>query len=167
MTDRTGTEPIRRVEARVHQPSGGPLWIGPAIGLFVGLCGLIGAALFVGVKPIDRGSIVQPTALLITITPSPIVPAAVARPTILPTATPAGLYVGGTAIVTGTESVLRLRSDPGLQTTTLKTVLDRIRLTILEGPREVDGLIWWRVHDPADGAEGWAAQDYLQPSTSR
>ncbi len=166
MTDRTGTEPIHRVEARAHRPSGGPLWIGPAIGLFVGLCGLIGAALVVGLKPIDPGSIAQPTALVITITPSPIVPTATERPTLPPTAKPAGLYVGGVAIVSGTGSSLRLRSDPGLQTTTLKTVSDGVRLIILEGPREADGLVWWRLHDPADGAEGWAAQDYLQPSTS-
>jgi Bacterial SH3 domain len=157
-------EPIRRVEARAHQPNGGPLWIGPAIGLIVGLCGLIGAALFVSFKPINQGSIAQPTALVITITPSPIAPTVTARPTLPPTATPEGLYVGDAAIVSGTGSSLRLRSDPGLQATTLKTVLDGVQLTILEGPREADGVIWWRLHDPADGAEGWAAQDYLQPS---
>ncbi len=164
MTDRTGTEPIRRVEARAHQPSGGPLWIGPAIGLLVGLCGLIGAALAVSLKPIDHGSIAQPTALVITITPSPIVPTSTAQPTLPPTVTPEELYVGGAAIVNGTGSSLRLRSDPGLQATTLKTVLDGVQLTILEGPREANGLIWWRLHDPADGAEGWAAQDYLSPA---
>jgi SH3 domain-containing protein len=158
------TDPIRHVEARSHQPTGGPLWLGPAIGLFVGLCGLIGFGLYLGLHPIDQGSIAQPTALVITITPSPIVPTATIRPTLPPTAAPHGLYIGGVAIVTGTGSALRLRSDPGLQSTTLKTVADGVRLTILEGPREADNLIWWRLHDPADGAEGWAAQDYLSPS---
>ena len=81
-----------------------------------------------------------------------------------PTATPEGLFTGGDAIVSGTGSALRLRSDPGLQSTTLKTVTDGTRLKILEGPREADGLRWWRMQDPSDGAEGWAAETYLTPA---
>ena len=72
--------------------------------------------------------------------------------------------IGGQAQVAGTQGDgLRLRSDPGLQTTTLKTVLDGAQLLILDGPRDVDGITWWRLRDPADGAEGWAAQLYLIP----
>jgi hypothetical protein len=131
--------------------------------LIVGLCGLIGFGLYLSLRPVDQTVIAPSTAVVITITPSPIVPTATAQPVLLPTATPQGLYIGGEAIVTGTGSALRLRSDPGLQSTTLKTVSDGTRLTILEGPRTADELIWWRLRDPADGAEGWAAQDYLTP----
>ena len=102
-------------------------------------------------------------------TPASSAPTATLPPTVgppSPTPTPEGLYIGGVAVVNGTGSALRLRSDPGLQTTTLKTVIDGKRLTILEGPREADGLIWWRLRDPSDGAEGWAAQEYLAPATS-
>jgi hypothetical protein len=53
-----------------------------------------------------------------------------------------------------------------LQSTTLKTVIDGTRLLILEGPREADGLRWWRLQDRADGAEGWAAETYLTPPTT-
>jgi hypothetical protein len=94
-----------------------------------------------------------------------VVPTATPLPTPVPSPTPQGLYIGGAAIVSGTGSALRLRSDPGLQTTTLKTITDGTRLQILEGPRQADGLIWWRLRDPSDGAEGWAAQTYLVPST--
>jgi hypothetical protein len=131
--------------------------------MLVGLCGLIGFGLYLGLRPIDQTSSASATAIVITSTPSPIIPTATARPVLLPTATPQGLYIGGVAIVVGTGSALRLRSDPGLQSTTLKTVSDGTHLTILEGPRTVDDLIWWRLHDPSDGAEGWAAQDYLSP----
>jgi hypothetical protein len=160
---RLDTEPIQRIEARSRRPSGGPVWLGPALGFIIGLCGLIGFGLYLGLHPIDQTSIASSTAIVITITPSPIVPTATARPTLPPTAAPQGLYIGGFAIVTGTGSSLRLRSDPGLQSTTLKTISDGTRLTILEGPRTADELIWWRLRDPADGAEGWAAQDYLSP----
>ncbi len=156
------TEPIQRVEARAHRPTGAPIWLGPIIGVIMGICGLIGLGAYLVLKPIDQPA-PDRSALVITVTPSPIVPTATPQPTLPPTATPQGLYVGGEVIVTGTGSSLRLRSDPGLQSTTLKTVLDGAQLKILEGPREADGLIWWRLHDPSDGAEGWAAQDYLAP----
>jgi hypothetical protein len=165
------TQPVRRVQARAHQATGGAVWIGPAIGLIVGLCGLIGFGLLIALRPAPAASEAnRPTAILATITPSPVVPTPTPRPSAtpspgpLPSATPEGLYVGGIAMVSGTGSVLRLRSDPGLQTTTLKTIEDGTRLQILEGPRDADGLTWWRLRDLSDGAEGWAAQDYLLPS---
>lgn len=110
--------------------------------------------------------------VVVTVTPTPIVPTATPRPTDVPqptpapTATPEGLFAGGEAIVSGTGSALRLRSDPGLQSTTLKTVSDGTRLKILEGPREADDLRWWRMQDQSDGAEGWAAETYLTPATT-
>ena len=163
---------VRRVRARANRPTGGALWLGPAIGLALGLCALLAFALIIGLRPLPAGPAIdaqRPTAIVVTITPSPVIPTATLPPTVVPpspTPTPEGLYIGGVAVVNGTGSALRLRSDPGLQTTTLKTVIDGKRLTILEGPREADGLIWWRLRDPSDGAEGWAAQEYLAPATS-
>jgi len=73
--------------------------------------------------------------------------------------------IGGYAQVSGTQGdALRLRSDPGLQTTTLKTIPEGARLQIVDGPRDADNITWWRLRDPSDGAEGWAAQLYLAPS---
>jgi hypothetical protein len=128
----------------------------------------LGAAIVT--RPIG-GSAVQSPLVVLTVTPTPIVPTAtlrptdVPRPTLAPTVTPEGLFVGGEVIVSGTGSALRLRSDPGLQSTTLKTVTDGTRLKILEGPRDADDLRWWRLQDPSDGAEGWAAETYLTPAT--
>ena len=161
-------QPVRRVQARVYRPVGGALWLGPAIGLGFGLCALLALGLLIGARPLSTdlsASALRPTAILATITPSPVVPTATPLPTPIPSPTPQGLHIGGAAMVSGTGSALRLRSDPGLQTTTLKTITDGTRLQILEGPRQADGLIWWRLRDPSDGAEGWAAQTYLVPST--
>ena len=97
-------------------------------------------------------------------TPAPPTPTLISATAIVASPTPEGLHVGGHAQVAGTQSDgLRLRSDPGLQTTTLLTIQDGTVLSILDGPREADGIRWWRLRSVADGAEGWAAQDYLVP----
>ena len=163
------------MQARARRPGGAVWWLGPIIGLVLGVCGLIGFGGLINLKPLSTTlDLPPPTALVITITPSPVIPtptlAPVAGP-IAPTAvvaspTPAGLYIGGGAVVAGTGSSLRLRSDPGLQSTTLKTVDDGTRLKILEGPREADGLTWWRLQDATDGAQGWAAEKFLTPATT-
>jgi hypothetical protein len=166
------TQTIRRVQPRSQRPSGGPLWLGPAIGCLTGLCAVIAIGAVIVLRP-AQNSAVQVPLVVVTTTPTPIVPTAtlrptdVPRPTPAPTATPEGLYVGGEAVVSGTGSALRLRSDPGLQSTTLKTVTDGTRLKILEGPRDADNLRWWRMQDPTDGAEGWAAETYLTPASGQ
>ena len=139
----------------------------------VGVCGLIGFGGLISLKPLSSASrMPPPTARVITITPLPVIPTATLAPTaiipivVVASPTPIGLYRGGAAIVAGTGSTLRLRSDPGLQSTTLKTVHDGTRLKILEGPRAADGFTWWRMEDPADGAQGWAADQFLTPATS-
>jgi hypothetical protein len=148
------------------------LWLGPLLGCATGLCVVIAVGALIVWRPWSGTDAVQVPLVVVTVTPSPIVPTAtlrptdVPRPTLAPTATPEGLYVGGEAIVSGTGSALRLRSDPGLQSTTLKTVADGTQLKILEGPRDADDLRWWRMQDPTDGAEGWAAETYLTPATA-
>lgn len=169
----TTTQTIRRVQPRSQRASGGPLWLGPLLGCATGLCVVIAIGALIIFRPINTSESVQVPLVVVTVTPTPIVPTATLRPTdvpqptIAPTATPEGLFVGGEAIVSGTGSALRLRSDPGLQSTTLKTVSDGTRLKILEGPRDADELRWWRMQDPTDGAEGWAAETYLTPATGQ
>ncbi len=165
------TQTVRRVQPRSQRPSGGPLWLGPVLGCMTGLCAVIALGALIVFRPIQGNGTVQVPLVVVTVTPTPVVPTATLRPTDIPrptpapTATPEGLFVGGEAIVSGTGSTLRLRSDPGLQSTTLKTVSDGTRLKILEGPRDADNLRWWRMQDPTDGAEGWAAETYLTPVT--
>jgi len=166
------TQTIRRVQPRSQRASGGPLWLGPSIGCLTGLCAVIAIGALIVFRPTSGNGTVQVPLVVVTVTPTPIVPTATLRPTDVPqptpapTATPEGLFVGGEAMVSGTGSALRLRSDPGLQSTTLKTVADGTRLKILEGPRESDGLRWWRMQDQTDGAEGWAAETYLTPAST-
>ena len=167
------TKTVRRVKARSQRPSGGPLWLGPALGCLVGLCAVVAIGAVIVSHPFKGNNTVESPLIVVTVTPTPIIPTATRRPTLPPvvtsalTATPEGLFIGGEAIVTGTGSSLRLRSDPGLQSTTLKTVSDGARLKILEGPRDADNLRWWRLHDPVDGAEGWAVEKYLTPATTQ
>jgi hypothetical protein len=135
-----------------------------------GLCAVIVLGLIIAAQPFKGTRAVQPPLVVVTVTPTPFVPTATPPPTTIPTVTPPpsptpeGLFVGGKAVVSGTGSALRLRSDPGLQATTLKTVSDGTVLKILEGPREADNLRWWRMQDETDGAEGWAAETYLTPA---
>jgi len=166
------TQTVRRVQPRSQRPSGGPVWLGPALGCFIGLCAVVAIGALIAFRPFMGTNVVESPLIVVTVTATPIIPTATARPTVrpaatmAPTPTPDGLYIGGGAIVAGTGSALRLRSDPGLQATTLKTVSDGARLKILEGPRDADNLRWWRLQDPSDGAEGWAAERYLTPATS-
>jgi hypothetical protein len=148
------------------------LWLGPVLGCLTGLCAVIALGTLIMTRPFQGSSPVESPLIVVTVTATPIIPTATARPTVVlaatsaPTPTPEGLYIGSDAIVTGTGSSLRLRSDPGLQSTTLKTVSDGTRLKILEGPRDADDLRWWRLQDPVDGAEGWAVEQYLIPATT-
>jgi hypothetical protein len=166
------TQTVRRVQPRSQRPSGGPLWLGPALGCFTGLCAVVAIGALIAFRPFKGTNTIESPLIVVTVTATPIIPTATARPTVVlpatiaPTPTPEGLYSGGEAIVTGTGSALRLRSDPGLQSTTLKTVSDGTRLKILEGPRDADDLRWWRLQDPVDGAEGWAVEKYLTPATA-
>jgi hypothetical protein len=138
------------------------------IGGAIGACLVLAFAMWIGAgRTAGPASSVRPTAIVVTATPSPVVPTptALQTPTPLPPPTPDQLTVGGYARVSGTGGdTLRLRSDPGLQTTTLKTVPEGSVLLILDGPRDADDIAWWRLRDPSDGAEGWAAQLYLAPS---
>jgi hypothetical protein len=166
----SATQTVRRVKARSQRQSGGPLWLGPALGCLAGLCAMVAIGAVIVSRPFKGNNVVESPLIVVTVTATPISPATTRRPTLppvvtsAPTATPEGLYIGGEATVTGTGSTLRLRSDPGLQSTTLKTVSDGARLKILEGPRDADDLRWWRLQDPADGAQGWAAEKYLIPA---
>lgn len=172
LTPEPTTQAVRRVTARSQRPSGGPLWLGPLLGCLAGLCAVVTVGALIVFRPFKGTGAVESPLVVVTVTATPIIPTVTPRPTTIPsstlapTITPDGLYIGGSAIVAGTGSALRLRSDPGLQATTLKTVSDGVRLKILEGPRDADGLRWWRMQDQSDGAEGWAAEKYLTPATT-
>jgi hypothetical protein len=160
--------PIRRItHTRAGLPLEWSLLSAVLIGGAIGACAVIGLALWLGARGSAQSQIAWPTAAVVTVTPTPIAPTPTASPAPPALPTPDSLFVGGYAQVSGTGGdALRLRADPGLQTTTLKTIPDGARLLILDGPRDADGIIWWRLRDPSDGAEGWAAELYLAPAGS-
>ncbi len=78
-----------------------------------------------------------------------------------PTPTPEGIAPGVMVVVKGTQGVgLNIREQP----TTYAKILGHARegtvLKVLDGPRESDGYVWWKLQTP-DGIEGWGAEDWL------
>jgi hypothetical protein len=87
-------------------------------------------------------------------------------PTIDPFATatsPAGIAIGNYVQITGTEGQgLRIRADPGLGGEFQFLAYDAEVFVVQEGPREVDGYVWWYLVAPYDETRvGWAAADFL------
>ncbi|HSL42371.1 MAG TPA: hypothetical protein VK897_02995 [Anaerolineales bacterium] len=87
-------------------------------------------------------------------------------PTIDPFATPtapAGIAIGNYAQITGTEGQgLRIRAAPGLDGEFQFLAYDSEVFVVQDGPREVDGYVWWYLVAPYDETRvGWAAADFL------
>jgi uncharacterized protein YgiM (DUF1202 family) len=56
----------------------------------------------------------------------------------------------------GTPQRLNLRSEPGTSADIVHKLYNGDRVTLLEGPRQADGHVWWNVRCE-DGTGGWAA----------
>jgi len=67
-----------------------------------------------------------------------------------------GAYrIGVIAQVQTTDNdVLNLRNGPGLNFPRLGTIPSGTMVTLIDGPQNADGLIWWKVRLP-NGTEGW------------
>ncbi|WP_129671870.1 SH3 domain-containing protein [Candidatus Chloroploca sp. Khr17] len=99
------------------------------------------------------------------IPPTTVVERPTSRPILQPTAIPPAapvlepelvLAVGRTArIVNLNGTVLRARASPGL-TEVVARLPDASEVTLVEGPVEADGYVWWRVE--AAAGTGWVAQ---------
>lgn len=86
--------------------------------------------------------------------PGPPVPGA--TPTLLPTPGPA-LYPGLLAYVqTLEDTFLNLRSAPSLSSAVLALLAGGSQLTLLEGPLEAEGFVWWKVR--VGQREGWVVE---------
>jgi hypothetical protein len=80
------------------------------------------------------------------------------QPTPLPSLFPA-LSVGmEVRVQTVGGEILNLRRGPGKKFEIVRYLKNKERLFLLEGPKEVEGLSWWRV-SAADGSEGWAVEN--------
>ncbi len=109
-----------------------------------------------GVAPVPPTPGASPTAAAsaVALAPAPAAP----TPTVTPTPAPS-LQVGGRArVVNVGESTLRARAEPGLAGAIriVARFSQDAEVTIVEGPREADGLIWWRISGAA--GEGWSAE---------
>jgi hypothetical protein len=120
-------------------------------------------------QPPTRTAEVMPTNTLTLFTEAPVV-----TPTdtvVLPVETsPAGetpteIETGAQVIVQGTAGVgLNLRAEPSTQGRVVANAREGTELTVLEGPQEADGYVWWNVRTP-DGREGWGAARWLALKT--
>lgn len=91
--------------------------------------------------------------------------------TLIPSATPTSIFflpegvigVGAYVQVTGTEGAgLRMRSEPGLDSTVNFTALDAEVFLVIDGPIDADGYTWWYLEAPYDQTRnGWSAGDFL------
>ncbi len=78
-----------------------------------------------------------------------------------PTQPPTELGPGALVIVEGTVGAgLNLREQPTTYARVVGNVEEGTVLTVLEGPSESDGYVWWRLRAP-DEVEGWGAADWL------
>ena len=76
------------------------------------------------------------------------------------------IAAGAPVIVQGTGNAgLNLRTQPTTAATIVITVKEGNPLTVVEGPQEADGLVWWKLRT-ADGKEGWGAAKYLVLKTT-
>lgn len=94
-----------------------------------------------------------------TITPT----ATVELPISTPESTPGGTIIepGATVVVEGTQGAgLRLRAEPSTEGRLVTGVREGTALTVIDGPEEADGYVWWKVRAP-DGKEGWGAANWL------
>jgi WD40 repeat protein len=89
-----------------------------------------------------------------TRTPEPTLAPTVTGAELTPTAAPT-LAAGVQAVVHTTGGdVLNVRNSPGKMFKQVGKLADGTRVTVLDGPRVVDNLWWWKIRT-ADGLEGW------------
>ena len=140
--------------------------------VILGALGLAGLLLLITAVAIGLTSARQPAEVGfapadVTVIPAPTgTSGAPPTPTIDPFATatsPAGIAVGNYVQITGTEGQgLRIRANPGLSGEFEFLAYDSEVFVVQDGPREVDGYVWWYLVAPYDETRvGWAAADFL------
>ena len=133
---------------------------------FAGLLLLI-TAVAIGLTSARRNSEVGFVPANVTVIPAPTgTSGAPPTPTIDPFASPTsptGIAIGNYVQITGTEGQgLRIRAEPGLGGEFQFLAFDSEVFVIQDGPREVDGYVWWYLVAPYDESRvGWAAADFL------
>ena len=110
------------------------------------------------VAPTATEAPLAPTEI-ITQTPTPTVVLPIGEATEPPVVTEMG--PGATVLVQGTLGAgLNLRAEPATGARLVTNVKEGATLTVLEGPEEGNGYVWWKLQ-AGDGQEGWGAADWL------
>src|SRR5215211_5893424 len=128
---------------------------------------LLVTAIAIGLTSSPQPSDVGFVPANVTVIPAPTgTSGAPPTPTIDPFASPtspAGIAIGNYVQITGTEGQgLRIRAEPGLGGEFEFLAYDSEVFVIQDGPREVDGYVWWYLTAPYDETRvGWAAADFL------
>lgn len=153
-----------------------PLWVHLVV--LVGIVILLCAGLVLIVRAIRGGTaretpIPVPTATVAvapTATALLIMPSATAEPptptVVLPTEPPEEpsqpeIGPGTTVVVKGTGGRgLNLRAEPSAQSELVATLKEGTKVTVLDGPEEGNGFVWWQVQTKA-GKTGWGAAQWL------
>ena len=131
-------------------------------------CGLGGRQLLKAQPGKAAIIIATPTVPKPVATRTPL-PTSTVTPTPLPTATPTPGVIGIGAfvkVVNAGPQGLSFRKDPGLQGQRIKYLPEGATMKIVDGPKDVDGLKWWKLQSQTDPNDvGWAAADYLVLTT--
>jgi hypothetical protein len=140
--------------------------------VILGALGLAGVLLLItaaaiGLTSARQASNVGFVPANVTVIPAPTgTSGAPPTPTIDPFASPtspAGIAIGNYVQINGTEGQgLRIRAEPGLGGEFQFLAYDSEVFVVQDGPREVDGYVWWYLVAPYDETRvGWAAADFL------
>lgn len=175
-SDRPWDDPDKKPKPQVRRRVTLPPWallailVGVIILLCVGLVLIVQAIRRDGEEKIAVPTYTSTGAVAATNTPLPadttptITPTnTVALPITTPEGTPSGTIIepGATVVVKGTQGVgLRLRAEPTTEGQLVTAAREGVVLTVIDGPEEADGYVWWKVRTP-DGKEGWGAANWL------
>jgi hypothetical protein len=141
-------------------------WVVLGALFFAGFLTLI-TAIAIGLTSARQSSSVGFAPADLTVIPAPTgTSGAPPTPTTDPFASPtasAGIGIGNYVQITGTDGQgLRIRAEPGLDGAFQFLAYDSEVFFVQDGPREVDGYVWWHLAAPYDETRiGWAAADFL------
>ena len=129
----------------------------------IGIVILVGVGLVVIVRVPGE---LAPTATVELIMPTDLVTGDATATVVIPAAetelaSPGGIAPGVVVVVKGTgKAGLNLRAKPSKSAGIIVTMPEGTELTVVQGPEEADGLVWWKL-STSDAKAGWGAADFL------
>ena len=122
------------------------------------ICAAAGRSLLSSITTAAPALTVTPTIFRPTVT---LIPTPTAAPTFTPTLpAPDTIAPGGYVVI---SNGVNFRKTASTTAQIIRTLGQGEVLEVIGGPQAANDLTWWQLRDP-NGAEGWAAQDYLKPT---